>query len=191
MSVVTPLEPLQQSLEGTLLIEASAGTGKTFAITGLVLRLVLEGKSTDLRKLLVVTFTVAATNELRTRIRKALRHALIQFTGQTNVDPKLQPMLVLFEEEYCATEESRSLSVRRLRKVLLQVDEASIFTIHGFCKQALEQAAFESGMPFAFNFTEEAEDILSRVATDFWHRHTYNDNMLSELLIAREWNNSK
>ena len=72
---------LTSPCEGTSLIEASAGTGKTYAITGLALRLMLE-KKLLINEILVVTFTEAATNELKDRIRRRLREALAWFCGR-------------------------------------------------------------------------------------------------------------
>src|SRR3974390_3195043 len=77
---------------GTSLIEASAGTGKTHTIAGLFLRLILE-KDLSAREILVVTYTVAATEELRRRIRQTLANALRAFTTQASEDPFLSALL--------------------------------------------------------------------------------------------------
>ncbi|NVM26763.1 MAG: UvrD-helicase domain-containing protein, partial [Desulfobacterales bacterium] len=74
------IDLLNSPLEGTNLIEASAGTGKTYALAGLFLRLILE-KNLSVNEILVVTFTVPATEELRDRIRTRLREALEAFSG--------------------------------------------------------------------------------------------------------------
>ncbi|HYG66558.1 MAG TPA: UvrD-helicase domain-containing protein, partial [Anaeromyxobacteraceae bacterium] len=96
----TPVEP------GRTLVEASAGTGKTFALAGLVLRLVLDGDDLrgadglpDLRRLLVVTFTVAATEELKTRIRGALRTALRVARGEAEPDDLTRPLAPLLARD--------------------------------------------------------------------------------------------
>ena len=172
---------------GITLVEASAGTGKTYALTELVLRLVLEDGALgagvpDLRKLLVVTFTVAATEELKTRIRRALREALDAFeTGQASgvVEP--------FLSRYGATEADRARGVERLRHALGQVGEAAVFTIHGFCKRVLERSAFESGEPFAFDFTEDADRLKTRVARDVWHGLVGGHADLGPLALAAGW----
>ena len=73
---MTPFDITTAPLDGGVtLIEASAGTGKTYSITGLILRLILE-KHLPIRDILAVTFTEAATQELRDRIRRRLQSAL-------------------------------------------------------------------------------------------------------------------
>ncbi|OZC01815.1 UvrD-helicase domain-containing protein [Rubricoccus marinus] len=172
---------------GITLVEASAGTGKTYALTELVLRLVLEdgalGEGTpDLRKLLVVTFTVAATEELKTRIRRALREALDAFEGG-EASGVVEPFLA----RYGATPEAREAGAQRLRHALGQVGEAAVFTIHGFCKRVLERSAFESGEPFAFDFTEDAARLQTRVARDVWHGLVGGHTDLGPLALAAGW----
>ena len=184
-ALTVPVEP------GVTLVEASAGTGKTYAITELVLRLVLDPAvavldgpdgQPDLRRLLVVTFTVAATEELKTRIRAALRTALDAFeTGEAS--GVAAPFLAAFG----ATEADRARSVLRLRHALAQVGEAAVFTIHGFCKRVLERSAFESGEPFAFDFTEDAERLRHRAARDVWHRLVGQHGALGGLSVAAGW----
>ena len=170
----TPVEP------GRTLVEASAGTGKTFAIAGLVLRLVLEGEwlgaAPDLRRLLVVTFTNAATDELRTRVRAALRTALAVARGATEPDDLTRPLAGLL---------ARDDAEGRLLAALDRVDEAGIFTIHGFCRRVLEQAAFESGTPFDLDFVEDADSaaLRARAAADAWARLTHADPLLTALAL--------
>ncbi len=180
---------------GITLVEASAGTGKTYALTELVLRLVLEdgalGEGTpDLRKLLVVTFTVAATEELKTRIRRALREALEAFEApeapdSASGDPA--DFVAPFLARYGATPEARTAGAQRLRHALGQVGEAAVFTIHGFCKRVLERSAFESGEPFAFDFTEDADRLKTRVARDVWHGLVGGHADLGPLALAAGW----
>ncbi|MDT0631278.1 exodeoxyribonuclease V subunit beta [Rubrivirga litoralis] len=170
----TPVEP------GRTLVEASAGTGKTFAIAGLVLRLVLEGEwlgaAPDLRRLLVVTFTNAATDELRTRVRAALRQALAVARGQVEPDDLTRPLAELL---------ARDGAEGRLLAALDRVDEAGIFTIHGFCRRVLEQAAFESGTPFDLDFVEDADSaaLRARAAADAWARLTHANPLLTALAL--------
>ncbi len=178
---------------GVSLVEASAGTGKTYALTELVLRLVLDPAVPDLtgddglpdlRKLLVVTFTVAATEELKTRIRRALRLALDAF----ETAPAEPPALVApFLERFGADEASREASEHRLRRALAQSGEAAVFTIHGFCKRVLERSAFEGGEPFAFDFTEDAERLRQRAARDVWHALAARHPGLGPLAVAAGW----
>ena len=83
-----PLNPLTLNLHGQILIEASAGTGKTYTIALLFLRLLLE-KGLSVDEILVVTFTKAATEELRGRVRQRIRDALDVLEGQVPNDPLL------------------------------------------------------------------------------------------------------
>jgi len=164
---VRPLDPLSIPLHGLHLIEASAGTGKTFTITLLYLRLLLEaGLAVD--RILVVTFTNAATEELRDRIRSRLRAALGWLEGER--DPKRNPvdgplldlLLHLPDPQRAA---------RILGDSLTRLDESAIHTIHGFCQRMLEEHAFESGMPFEAELTGDASELFVAVMTDFWRRH--------------------
>lgn len=187
----TPVEP------GRTLIEASAGTGKTFAIAGLVLRLVLEGDTLtppknpkgdrgdeslpDLRRLLVVTFTRAATDELRTRIRSALRATLRAVRGES-VPEAAVPLVAPFADAGFAPD-----AERRLLAALDRVDEARIDTIHGFCQNVLEEAAFESGTPFDLTLDEDGTELLRRAATDTWSALAYDAPNLAELAVRLGW----
>jgi len=157
-----------------------------------VLRLVLDPEARqldgpdglpDLRRLLVVTFTVAATEELKTRIRRALRVALAAFErGDT---PEDAPALVRPFVERFGDDPARA--VRRLRRALALAGEAGVFTIHGFCKRILERSAFESGEPFAFDFTEDADRLRQRAARDVWHGILTTHPDLGRLAIAAGW----
>ena len=122
---------------GTSLIEASAGTGKTFTIAGLFLRLILE-KDLSVRQILVVTYTVAATEELRQRIRQTLAKALLAFRQDASEDPFLRALL----KKHAGRREDLAA---RLDRALYGFDEAPIFTIHGFCQRVLKDRAFETG----------------------------------------------
>ena len=128
-------------LTGTNLIEASAGTGKTYAIAMLALRFVVE-QELDIKQILVVTFTKAATEELKDRIRTRLaeaRHAINK--SHSNIDPNITLWLdgLAIEPE---------LILQRLNNALLDIDQAGIFTIHGFCQRILAEHALESGQLF-------------------------------------------
>ncbi|MFN8640831.1 MAG: UvrD-helicase domain-containing protein [Candidatus Binatia bacterium] len=141
---MTPLRALDVPLAGLQLIEASAGTGKTFAITTLALRGVVEA-GLDVGQILVVTFTNAATAELRRRLRARLRRAL---------DAYADPAAAGDDDDVRALVRRRAdagqsaADARRLRQALDGFDEAAIFTIHGFCQRMLRELAFESGATF-------------------------------------------
>jgi exodeoxyribonuclease V beta subunit len=113
---------LNNALEGTNLIEASAGTGKTYTISGLFLRLVLE-KHLSVSQILVVTFTEAATGELKERIRGQLREAMRAFSERGSQDPFLHDLTIKMNDA--------GKTLGHLKEALREFDQASIFTIHG------------------------------------------------------------
>ena len=137
---MNPFDLQNSPLEGTNLIEASAGTGKTYTLTGLFIRLVLE-KGLLAKEILVVTFTEGATAELKKRIRDGLQAALSAVTEGSR-GGGLFPNLVKRHHR------SRWIALQRLEEALCQIDEAAIHTIHGFCGGVLQENAFETGLPF-------------------------------------------
>jgi len=125
-------------LKGINLIEASAGTGKTYTLAMLVLRFVVE-RNIEIQKLLLVTFTKAATEELKDRVRKRLSEARSALTGQKeNIEVSILVWLDSLAIE-------PKLIKQRLDLALLDIDQAGIFTIHGFCQRVLSEHALESG----------------------------------------------
>lgn len=147
---------------GVTLLEASAGTGKTYAIAGIVTRLIaVEGL--PIGRIVVVTFTDAATAELRSRIRRRLREVLDELVQGTSKDPATQAI--------CASDINLDVAVRRLRLALAAFDEVAISTIHGFCQRALRDNAFEGDAPFDADIVRDPRDAMLDVATDFWRRH--------------------
>lgn len=157
---------LSAPLAGAQLIEASAGTGKTWTIAGLYLRLVLERRLLP-EQILVVTFTKAATAELRERLRGRLAQMLRRIdTGDSDEDfcDALYETLGLAHDERCA--DARRLLVAALHGF----DQAAIFTIHGFCQRALADRAFASGLPFALELVPDPSAVLEQVVADFWRR---------------------
>ncbi len=148
------------ALDGINLIEASAGTGKTFTIAGLYLRLVVEqGRTVD--SILVVTFTEAATAELRARIRRRLVEAA-QSIAHDASHATLRQALFLAELP------ERELALSRLRRAILDFDRAAIFTIHGFCQRVLQENAFESGQRFDVEVITDVSQLKQQVLADFW-----------------------
>ncbi len=160
------LDPLDIPLQGRRLIEASAGTGKTYSIVLFYLRLLLE-QQLGVDRILVVTFTTAATEELRHRIRTRLREALDILEGRANGDPLLAALL-----EKSAGDPARA--ARLLADALTCMDEAAIHTIHGFCQRMLQDHAFESGVPFAIEFLESEGPLRRQIIEDFWRRRFYD-----------------
>lgn len=178
------LDPLTFPLYGMRLIEASAGTGKTYTIASLFIRLLLgHGKQNShqipltVDKILVVTFTEAATAELRSRIRERIIAVRLDFMiGQSN-DTFVQTLIEQSDDI--------SIDVRLLRFAELQMDEAAIYTIHGFCQRMLMQNAFESGSLFQQNLLEDDSQLLLQATNDFWRGHFYDlSTALTELIFS-------
>lgn len=184
----SPFDPMTASLEpGVSLVEASAGTGKTFSITQLVLRLLLDRRSDGawrvrgIGSILVVTFTNAATAELTTRVRALLREAVDVFSGaETGRTTKREFLFALREQHGDA-------ALPRLREALASLDQLSIHTIHGWCRRVLEENALESGTPFGAQFLEEDAQLMERMAQDWWRRTMYEDEQLAVLAVHGRW----
>lgn len=180
--MANPLNTLRFPLHGERLIEASAGTGKTYTIAGLYLRLLLghgplieEGEDAgqpsaherplSVTEILVVTFTEAATAELRGRIRGRIHEARLAFMRGQSGDALLAQLL----EEV----EDHALAARRLLAAERQMDEAAVFTIHGFCQRMLKQNAFESGALFETEFLTDDSQLRLQAVSDYWRAEFY------------------
>ncbi|MCL1825304.1 MAG: exodeoxyribonuclease V subunit beta [Betaproteobacteria bacterium] len=166
MDSVAELDGFTCPLDGVALIEASAGTGKTWNICGLYLRQLLE-KDLPVSRLLVVTFTRAATAELSARIRARILAALRALEGGAEEDDSFITSLLAAARAAGVNEEKMK---RRLRDALASFDEAAIFTIHGFCQRALADASFSAGLPKTFEVNGDDSDLRLDAARDFWRR---------------------
>jgi exodeoxyribonuclease V beta subunit len=148
------------SFQGRSLIEASAGTGKTWTLTALYARLLLE-QQLNVSQILVVTYTTAATAELRERIRARLAELLGVYEGT----PSNDSFLTELHQRHPGDE-----AKRRLLLAVHGFDEAAIFTIHGFCQRALQDATFEAGGDFDSELTQDDREVLDALLSDAW-RH--------------------
>jgi exodeoxyribonuclease V beta subunit len=179
---IPDLDLLSFPLSGSQLIEASAGTGKTFTIAALYLRLVL-GHGCDKALLppdiLVVTFTEAATQELTERIGQRLADAARYFREQSeDADPFLRSLRAEFSEDqwpHCAYQ---------LELAVQYLDEAAISTIHGWCNKVLAEFALSSGYLFEQNLVTDVEQLQLDVMRDYWRNFYYP---LPEEHIATVW----
>ncbi|MGY2173204.1 exodeoxyribonuclease V subunit beta [Pseudomonas gingeri] len=171
----TPLA-LAFPLRGSQLIEASAGTGKTFTISALYLRLVLGhggeaagfGRELLPPQILVVTFTDAATKELRDRIRTRLAEAARFFRDETAAPDDLIAQL---RAEYSI--EQWPACANRLDIAAQWMDEAAVSTIHGWCQRMLREHAFDSGSLFTQTLETDHSDLLGEVLRDYWRLYCY------------------
>lgn len=172
---MSELHALTFPLIGEKLIEASAGTGKTYTIASLYIRLLLHHGTTKtaftkplmVNQILVVTFTEAATAELKARIRQRINDAKMAFASGHTEDREIQSLMAEIDPE------SYPDKVRVLESNAQLMDEASIFTIHGFCQRMLKQNAFESGALFNTEIVEGVEDRQRQAVQDFWRTTIY------------------
>jgi len=160
-----------------VLLEASAGTGKTYQIEELVLGEIAFGRA-DLRKILVLTYTEAATAELRHRIRSRLRSAASQLrSGQITEDIFLDAHLPV---------EARGGAWERLEEALSSFDDARIFTIHGFCQRVLTEFAIESDWSFESVLLEDERTLVREATQDYWLALQVDPGDAREVLL-RHW----
>ncbi|VFP88126.1 RecBCD enzyme subunit RecB [Candidatus Erwinia haradaeae] len=166
------LKPLVLPLYGERLIEASAGTGKTFTIGLFYLRLLLGlgGKSAfnrqlSIKEILVVTFTENSTAELRSRIHSNIHELRIAcLCGYS-----LNPLFVELMSQITNLSDAASTLLIAAQNMY----EASIFTIHGFCKRMLDLYSFEIGLLFQQELVVDETRIHRQAVTDFWRRSFY------------------
>ena len=157
-----PFKLYSAPLEGRTLIEAGAGTGKTYTLAGLVLRLIVE-QGLGIEQILVVTYTKAATEELKTRIRSRLSAARHAFQGRPAEDDSLARLVERSPDARAAR--------RRLADALTNFDRAAIFTIHGFCQRLLQNFAFETGHLFQSQLQQDRDPLVQEMVADFWRRY--------------------
>lgn len=144
----------------SLLLEASAGTGKTWSLTTIATRLVVEGRLESIDRLMMVTFTKAATHELRHRFRGRLREARDVLRGG---DPG--------EDAYLATlvdRADREVALKRVRDALAAYDLVRISTIHSFCARVLQDSAFEAGLGFDVEDSTGSDRLRTTALADAW-----------------------
>lgn len=181
------LDSLEFPLWGSRLIEASAGTGKTWTIAALYLRLVLghggpNGFTQPLRPadILVMTFTRAATRELSDRIRSRLLEAARCFRGETLVpegDDFLADLLAAYPDG-----PARSSAAWRLASAAEGMDDAAIHTIDAWCQRMLREHAFDSGCPFDEELDADESALQTAAVQDYWRQNCYR--LPSDLLDA-------
>ena len=180
------LDPLRLPLYGERLIEASAGTGKTFTIAALYLRLLLGlggeaafPRQVNVEELLVVTFTEAATEELRGRIRSNIHELRVACLRNATDNPLYASLLAEIDD--------RQQAANVLLLAERQMDDAAVFTIHGFCQRMLSLNAFESGMLFEQQLIEDESQLRYQACADFWRRHCYPLNRDIAQVIVESW----
>jgi exodeoxyribonuclease V beta subunit len=167
-------DPFSSELsEGTQLIEASAGTGKTYTLVMMVVRAIVE-LEIGIDRLLVVTFTVAATEELKVRIRTRLHECLSYLAaastgGNTGslagCDPSLARWLDGLDDPHRAK--------KLIELALIDLDRAAIYTIHGFCRKTLSEYVLESDHFFDVELISDSSEYLLEIVRDYWRKRLY------------------
>ena len=152
-------------LKGKNLIEASAGTGKTYSIALLFLRMVLAGMKAD--SILTVTFTNAATAELKGRVISFLKIAgsVLDKTAKSDCPDEIRQIISQYEKA-----EGRSIVAERLAAASKDLDNVQIFTIHGFCTRMIADNAFETGVLFSMEITPDTGETVKNAVESFWRR---------------------
>ncbi|MCZ6806486.1 MAG: UvrD-helicase domain-containing protein [Deltaproteobacteria bacterium] len=145
-----------------ILVEASAGTGKTHAITTYFVRAILE-RDLSPEQILVVTYTKAATAELRVRTRQRVVQAIGMLDHVADQQDALA-RIVADEVQRVGADEVKD----RLRRALAQMDQAPILTIHGFCQRLLQDYPLFFGIDFDFDIAEDSMSVFYDLAIDFW-----------------------
>jgi exodeoxyribonuclease V beta subunit len=175
------LDALSFPLSGPSLIEASAGTGKTYTIVNLFLRLLLGHKCPVLgiEQILVVTFTQAATAELKARIGDKLRQTYLDFYAGCSDDDFVQSLIEQVDDSHIACQ--------RLDLAAKQLDEAAVFTIHGFCQRMLTQHAFESGAMYEQHFILDESQWLKLASEDYWRKYIVKLEPQILALLLKQW----
>ena len=178
MAETIPLNPITLPLNQISLIEASAGTGKTYTIGSLYLRLLLKAgennfsRPLNVEEILVVTFTEMATEELKKKIRERITDAINKLTAFAKTQDKSA-----FKNDEFLTALCDNLNIfeaiHRLKLAEQNMDLAAIYTIHGFCRRMLMQYAFHSGIHFNLELIKDQSDLLVRFANEFWREHFY------------------
>jgi len=168
---------LNETLEGANLIEASAGTGKTYSIEGIFLRLLIE-KEIPIENILAVTFTEAAASELKSRIVNRLHNMQILFDDDPKYDTSDELSLSLYNKYKSDNSQNHydAISHKKLlvKRALQNIDEATISTIHSFCLKVLRENAFESGSYFDTDFLDNETSLKQEILHDYIRINFHN-----------------
>lgn len=161
-----------------ILIEASAGTGKTYTLTALYVRLLIE-KKLEVDQILVMTFTNKATSELKERIFKRLKSCLYKLqTNEESTDD--------FVNEFAKKISNPDEAVQILKNAIQNFDDSQVYTIHGFCQKVLKEEALIAGTPFEFEINQQ-DELLEQAAEDFWRNfmNRYSDSKSGRYYISK------
>ncbi len=184
------LQPFSQQYSNINLIEASAGTGKTYNIIALYFRYLIE-QNLSVRHILVVTFTRAATAELKNRLLSTIRQASrLLRTGQESNDPFLKDLFTWLEK----SGHSPKKTIVKLKKAERTFNDVQIFTIHGFCNKILQTEAFGTGTLYDAELVENDRELAQEAVDDYWrslNKFNKKDKILSQYILGKYENPDK
>ncbi|MDO9649029.1 exodeoxyribonuclease V subunit beta [Glaesserella parasuis] len=186
---MNPLNSLQLALNQSSLIEASAGTGKTYTMANLYLRLILGVRCPSpltVEQILVVTFTKAATQELRDRIREKLVNVGKWFRDPSSKEAQDALREPFLAELYQEVQPRLNECLLRLSIAEREIDLASIFTIDSFCQKMLFQFAFSSGIRFDIDLLRNEDELLTRLSEETWRELFYPMGLAETVAVAEE-----
>ncbi|MHC4871807.1 MAG: exodeoxyribonuclease V subunit beta [Planctomycetota bacterium] len=185
-SLITEIAKPDFAFDKSSLIEASAGTGKTYSIQTIFLRAIVE-HGIPVEKILTVTFTEAATKELRDRLRAVLNDCYLVLSGHKDAgkDERIADILTHQLKGYLPKEiPENEIRKNRISTALQNFDQAAIHTIHGFCSRSLNHYAFECRHDFSAELTEERNDLLDEICEDWWRKNIYEADPLLLLMTS-------
>jgi len=172
---------------GLSVIEASAGTGKTWTISHLLPRLLVDGVVSDIGEVLLVTFTEDAARELGERTRRQLASLVTYADSDTRPGDEEQGIRVLLDRLGALAPTERDAAMLRLRLALDESDQLSVSTIHSFCKQVLASESFLCGMPAGFEVLPDASVLKSDAVKDTWRADLAGDSLLAAVAALGKW----
>ncbi|WP_158675185.1 exodeoxyribonuclease V subunit beta [Candidatus Pantoea edessiphila] len=184
------LNPITLPIKGNILIEASAGTGKTFTISLLYLRLLLGlnkkheyYRPLSVEEILVVTFTEIATIELRKRIRNDIHQLRLSCIQGRSFNPMHQLLLEQIDDNKQA--------IKRLFFAEKNIYNAAIYTIHSFCRKVLKFFDFESNTSFRNKILSDEYTLFKKITLNFWNNLSCSISLDVARIISNEWNNAE
>ena len=171
------------NLTGVQLIEASAGTGKTYTICNLILRLLLgrgnyRSEPLAIDQILILTFTISATEELKTRVRNRILEAKNAFEI---------PSSDLFLKNLVEASPDKKQDKQLLINALRMVDQACVYTIHGFCAKVLKEYPFECGSTFNQEISDEKSRFVQTACEDFFRSNIFSRSPPIQKLMLAIW----
>jgi len=188
---MSQLDVLAMPLQGRQVIEASAGTGKTWTLAALYLRLVLGHGRTDAKglkpsQILVMTFTEAATAELRERIRQRLAEAA-HYLDNLLAEHTPKADLFLHDLSQALTPQGWAHAAAQCHAAAQNMDDAAIFTIHAWSRRMLSSFALQSRDLFEQTHLDNPSDLLHDLVNDHWRCWFYPLPLDAQPLLQEAW----